>query len=187
MAFEADRLGQAYDDEHRPLKRAASPAVATSVSKRSRSPSGAGAFAEAVGLPVGYVADFNVHRLDILRWWHVDKLSPPQLRERCIQQLGFTDVNGNLCQWVKRQKLPQLKTNDEIRLHACGDYILQALDEGQSIHEIRDTVWKRWLVALKTQRLNVYIEYRRKLAQYNELNRVVDPYYNEEGILDDDY
>ena len=83
------------------------------------------------------------HRQGVGSALHVGSTTAARAVCGCRCRLPATSAYGGR---ARAARSIQLKTNDGIRLHACGDYILQALDAGESAQQTRDKVWKRWPV-----------------------------------------
>ena len=116
----------------------------------------------------GNTAVYASAKEDLQYWFHVEKLSPAALQQRYLHEHGVYAHRSNLLYWLQspEQKLPRLDTNEGIHSHACGEYVIQELQQGKSAADVVDGLLKTYLVESTVQRVAAYRKYREQTGVY---------------------
>ena len=119
------------------------------------------------GVLDGGVATYRRHREELLRWFHIDGLGPQALQERFSAELGLYAHRAHLFRWVEDQKLPNLEMdNQEIHAHACGEYVLEQLQNGVAPDDVAQALLREYLVKTTGSRVAAYRRYREQCGEY---------------------
>ena len=120
------------------------------------------------GAKDGGVAVYDVYREDLLRWYHVDSLGPTAMQDRLRAEHGVYADRSHLLSWLKAaaQVLPTLDNNESIHTHACGEYVLDRLQNGVSAEAVVEGLLREYLVRTTTARVQAYRFYREQRGKY---------------------
>ena len=116
----------------------------------------------------GCNAVYKLSLHDLQYWYHVDKLSPSDLQERYLQVHGIYADRAHLVSWLNApaQALSILENNESILSDACGEYALQALQNGKRPEEVVELLLREYLVKTTHQRLAAYRHFREQTGRY---------------------
>ena len=116
----------------------------------------------------GTAALYELSNHDLQYWYHVDKLSNAELQARYLHEHGVYADRLNLQRWLRApaQALPVLRTNEDVHTHACGEYVLQQLQEGASPGDVAESLLRRYLIVATHQRVQAYRRYREQRSEY---------------------
>ena len=111
---------------------------------------------------------FELARQDLQRWYYVDKLDPRQMQEKYRSTHGIYAHQCNLVKWLKSpaQQLTVLDNNEDIHTNACGEYVLNQLQQGKSPAQVAQDILSLYLVRTTTQRVQAYRYYREQHQDY---------------------
>ena len=111
---------------------------------------------------------YALSRQDLQRWFHIDGLTPQQLQERYRKETGVYADPRNLVRWLKApaQALTVLDENVDMHSHACGEYVLEQLQQGKSPAVVVEQLLSLYLVRATPQRLLAYRRYREESSDY---------------------
>ena len=120
------------------------------------------------GAKDGGVGVLNLSRQDLLRWHHVEKLGPTAIQERYRSECGVYAHRAHLQRWLAApaQALPRLENNEDIHAHACGEYVLERLQEGAMPQAVVEGLLREYLVSTTEQRVRAYRWYREQRGDY---------------------
>jgi len=109
-----------------------------------------------------------MHRQQLLTMHHVDGLELTELQRRFRSEFGVYTHRGNIWKWLNApaQALPVLDNNEDIHSHACGEFVLQQLQEGVSREMVVSQLLQRYLVKATEQRVAAYRTYREQRSEY---------------------
>ena len=106
-------------------------------------------------------------REELLRWFHVEKLGSEVLHQRFSAEFGLYADQAHLFRWVRDQKLPNLDMdNQEIHAHACGEYVLQELQNGVAPEDVAEALLCEYLVKTTASRVIAYRRCREQCGDY---------------------
>ena len=83
---------------------------------------------------MGNVAVYHRSRSDLRTWYYVDKLTSVQIQDKYLQEHGVYAHHKSLMYWLQApEQQPERLENDNVSLHshACGEYILDQLQNGR--------------------------------------------------------
>ena len=111
---------------------------------------------------------YTLYRQSLLRWHHVDQLTPQQLQERFLYEHGQWAHCDHLQTWLKAaaQALPILENNEDIHSHPCGEYVLEQLQQGARPADVVQGLLQEYLVHATVQRVQAYRLYREQRSDY---------------------
>ena len=116
----------------------------------------------------GTAALYELSNHDLQYWYHVDKLGNAELQARYLHEHGVYADRRDLERWLRApaQALPVLRTNEDVHTHACGEYVLQQLQEGASPGDVAESLLHRYLIVATQQRVQAYRRYREQRSEY---------------------
>ena len=116
----------------------------------------------------GGVAVYALYRRDLQYWLHVEKLSPTNLQAKFSAEHGVHAHRANLMTWLSSpsQALGTLNNNEDIHTHACGEYVLERLQNGFKPEAVVDGLLREYLVRTTTERVQAYRFYREQRGKY---------------------
>ena len=122
----------------------------------------------AAGSQDGGVAVFALYRRDLQYWLHVEKLSPTNLQAKFSAEHGVYADRANLMAWLSApcQALCSLSNNEDIHTHACGEYVLERLQNGIKPEAVVDGLLREYLVRTTPERVQAYRFYREQRGKY---------------------
>ena len=120
------------------------------------------------GAKDGGSAIFSMHRQQILVMHHVDGLEMSEVQRRFRVEFGVYTHPRNLWKWLQApaQALHVLDNNEDIHGHACGEFVLQQLQQGVSRELVVSQLLQRYLVKATEQRVAAYRMYREQRSGY---------------------
>ena len=74
------------------------------------------------GGKAGSFAVLHLSRQALLRWYHVDGLSVGELCSKLRADGDHVIPHQMMQDWLQKNPLPELKSNDELDAHAAGGY-----------------------------------------------------------------
>ena len=83
---------------------------------------------------MGNLAVFQRSRTDLRTWYYVDKLTCARIQDKYLQEHGVYAHHEALMYWLRApEQQPERLENDNVSLHthACGEYILEQLQNGR--------------------------------------------------------
>ena len=100
----------------------------------------------------GCAALYTLSRQDLQRWYHIEKLTPAQLVDRYRSETGIFADGYNLVKWLKapEQALSRLENNVSIHGHACGEYVLDQLQNGAKPSDVVEKLLSLYMVETTT-------------------------------------
>ena len=120
------------------------------------------------GAKQGGYAIFAMHRQQLLTMYHVDGLQISELQNRFRAEFGVYTHRRHIHKWLQApaQALPVLDNNGDIHSHACGEFVLQQLQQGVSREVVVSQLLQRYLVKATEQRVAAYRTYREHRSAY---------------------
>jgi len=127
---------------------------------------------------------YTLYRQSLLRWHHVDELSPQELQERLLTEHGQWAHRDHLQTWLKApaQALPTLENNEDIHAHPCGEYVLQRLQNGDLPVNVVQGLLEEFLVKATVERVKAYRRYREQRGDYWTKEKLAQRYW--EGLYE---
>ena len=109
-----------------------------------------------------------MHRQQLITMHHVDGLEIAELQRRFRSEFGVYSDRRQIWRWLNApaQALPVLDNNEDIHSHACGEFVLQQLQEGVSREMVVSQLLQRYLVKATEQRVAAYRTYREQRSEY---------------------
>ncbi len=113
-------------------------------------------------------AVFEVSRVQLMRWYHVEGLRGRTLQDKYRQECGVCAEASGLEQWLRApaQRLAVLDTNSDIHGHGCEEYAFLELQKGRPAVEVSAELREKYLVEVTPQRLAAYRKYREQDGHY---------------------
>ena len=120
------------------------------------------------GAKDGSAAIYTLSRQDLQRWYHVEGLRSHALVDRYRAETGIYAHQAHLSVWLKApsQALEEFDNNEDIHAHACGEYVLQQLQEGKKPDAVVQLLLSQYLVRATSSRVQAYRTYREKRGDY---------------------
>ena len=111
---------------------------------------------------------YELSRQELQRWYHVERLTPQQLQERFRKEAGVYADSSNLGCWLKapEQALTILDDNTDMHSHACGEYVLEQLQQGVSAAVVAQQLPSLYLAKATALRVMAYGRYRESVGEY---------------------
>ena len=111
---------------------------------------------------------YALSRQELQRWYYVEGLSPQKLQERYRLETGVYAHVSHLISWLKApaQQLGLLENNEAVHGHACGEYVLDRLQNGVSADDVVQGLLHEYLVKTTPQRVLAYRRYREQMGEY---------------------
>ena len=104
---------------------------------------------------------YALSRQDLQRWYHVEGLTPQQLVDKYRAETGIFAHAAHLVTWLKApaQALARLDNNECIHSHACGEYVLDQLQNGAKPAYVIEQLLSLYLVQATKERVVAYRRY----------------------------
>jgi len=116
----------------------------------------------------GSAALYLRSRQDLQRWYHVEGLTRSKLVDRYRAETGVFANSENLERWLKApaQALVSLQNNEDVHTHACGEFVLDQLQNGVTAEQVVQQLLDQYLIKTTPQRCLAYRMYREQRGEY---------------------